>query len=112
MSVVTRALDEGDAKIALEIGKILGLFAPVPLPEGPETIEQLQERRAEQRCVASQVVTENEEDRERRAHRQARAEAEQAYADRLIEEMIPMDETVYERRLAELLDHAPTYSEP
>lgn len=103
MDVVTKALDEGDAKTALEIGKLLGLFSPVPLPEGPETIEQLEQHRAALRRIAGQVESESEQDRERRAHRQARAEAEQAYTDKLIEEMTPIDQEVYRRRLAEIL---------
>jgi hypothetical protein len=103
IDVVSQAVEKGDARVALEIGKSLGLFAPVQFPEGPETIEQLEEHRATMDRVASEMATQSEGDKERRAHRQARAEAEQAYTGRLIEEMTPMDVGVYERRLAELL---------
>lgn len=56
MDVVSQALDEGNAKITLEIGKSLGLLAPVHLPEGPETIERLEEHRTALRRAASQVA--------------------------------------------------------
>lgn len=103
MEIVIRELDQGNPKIAVEIGKSLGLFCPVPLPCGPETVEEMQEQRAAQCLLASQAAAENEKDRERRAHLQARAEAEQAYARELIEAMTPMDEEVYKQKRAELL---------
>ena len=78
------------------------MFAPVQLPEGPETIEQLEEHRAALKRIASEVPTESEKDRARPAHLQARAEAEKAYQDELLESLTPMDEKVFERRFAEL----------
>jgi len=103
VEVVTRALEEGDAKVALEIGKALGLFVPIALPEGPETIEELEEHRAWLQRFEEGLAKEREKHRAKRARDQARADAQQAYAEKMIEEALPVDEEVYRQRLAELL---------